>query len=1077
MSIDEKDDRHRLVERLRAEWIGPLGEPDEVIEQNPVFTYLVGVLFPIESEAADGSPLIGGLLDEPLSADEADFEGDDADIFEDSEMPVEDDTEEDPGKNLVGSFGWAPSSMGMSFLHDSDHLEIRAFAGVYEQRGGAPAPAAVEFGSDTVGRATTSESEMSDDPTASTPRSWARRPIDEAVVIDARRSGTAAIFGGRARVTWRTRRFDRGSLTTVALSSAATVGRGEAKARPELCLFQAGFEVELNDGTLLPYPSSRPFTTSDEELELELRYRDKHSFGVGHGVSVDWGAADHPTAIRTAVMPAAEIPAIRARRGDGDFLRLDVLGDAEIDIEALQSGLRSFIQDYRAWSEEVDRKAESVAERHRIAADAIGSEIERAIVRMEEGVELLGRDAATLTSFRLANRAMRAQMLRSRSDSAEEPRWRPFQLGFILLSLASTVDGSHRDRELVDLIWFPTGGGKTEAYLGLAAIEMIRRRLVHGHAGGGTAVITRYTMRLLTAQQFQRAAILICALELLRRAEPALRGAPPFSIGLWLGNSTTPGTFAEAKVQRRSTLKEARPRNRFQVRACPWCDESILPVRRTADEGRYGIRADSARFEFFCPRAECEFHASLPVQVVDEAIYEEPPTMLVATVDKLARLAWIPKGAELFGLGSSACRPPSLIIQDELHLISGPLGTIVGVYEAAVRALLSWTGSPAKVVASTATTRAASSQISELMASDVALFPPSGIDADDNYFAEPDPDTPGRLYVGVMPQAHTPAWALGQMAADLLQAPVGLDMQGATLDAYWTLVVYHNSLRELGRTVTILRDDVRTNLDRMRDSTGAPTRVPARDGVEELNGNVDADELLRVLDQLGVGPDDDGEALDALATTNILSVGIDVARLGLMLVNGQPKSTSEYIQATSRVGRGAVPGLVVTMLRSSKPRDRSIFESFIPHHTSIYRFVEPSSVSPWALQARRRALRAILVILMRHAAGLSGNDDARMFRKDSVSTQRVVDAILAHVAEADPPESARVAEELRAAVDEWDRRASEARETGAGLKYRSAEASERLLRQFTESGAGWPVMNSMRSVDQVVRIRADGERR
>ena len=361
MSIDQKDDRDRLVERLRAEWIGPLGEPDEVIEQNPVFTYLVGVLFPIESEAPDGSLPIGEPIDEPLSADEADLESDNTSLFEDSEVPVEDDAEEDPGKNLVGSFGWAPSSMGMSFLHDSDRLEIRASAGVYEQRGGASAPAAVEFGSNTVVRATTSEPEPSDVRAASTPAGWARRPLDEAIVIDARSSGTATVFGGRARVTWRTRRFDGGSLTTVALSSAATVGRGEAKARPELCLFQAGFEVELDGGALLPYPSSRPFTTADEELELELRYRDKHSFGVGHGVSVDWGAAERPTAMRTAVMPAAEIPAIRARRGDGDFLRLDVLGDAEIDIDALQSGLRSFIQDYRSWSEEVDRKAEFIA--------------------------------------------------------------------------------------------------------------------------------------------------------------------------------------------------------------------------------------------------------------------------------------------------------------------------------------------------------------------------------------------------------------------------------------------------------------------------------------------------------------------------------------------------------------------------------------------------------------------------------------------------------------------------------------------------------------------------------------------
>lgn len=499
-----------------------------------------------------------------------------------------------------------------------------------------------------------------------------------------------------------------------------------------------------------------------------------------------------------------------------------------------------------------------------------------------------------------------------------------------------------------------------------------------------------------------------------------------------------------------------------------------MPERYTQRDEKYGVRASSSSFEFFCPSEDCPFHTELPVQVVDEGLYDSPPTMLVATVDKLARLAWIARGGKLFGAGT-ICDPPSLVIQDELHLLSGPLGTIVGVYEAAIAGLLAWNGSAPKIVASTATTRASARQIEELMAKKVESFPPSGLDADDNYFSEPDPDAPGRRYVGVMPQAHTPSWAVGQLSAEMLDAPRSANLDGAAKDAYWTLVIYHNSLRELGRTVTILRDDVPSNLDRRSRAEGQ-ARMLGSDGVHELNGNVESTELISLLRRLEIGPDDDG-VIDALATTNIMSVGIDVGRLGLMLVNGHTKTTSEYIQATSRVGRGKTPGLVVTMYRSGKPRDRSVFESFGAFHESYYRFVEPSSVAPWSRQARQRALRAALVILVRHGGNLSANDDAALFDPESSIVKKAVATLKAHVAVADPREAAMVAGEIDAAVLDWVDARNRLAADGRKLLYHSRDPEERLMRQYTEPGRGWPVMNSMRNVDGVVRVRAEGERR
>lgn len=1079
--------RDRMVDHLRQQWIGPAGGEQEVLTRSPIYAYLVGTLYPVETGTMAPTTVLdedlSTIMDSTVELDESPSEGD-GEEFEPGDEPLD----EDEGLNLTGAFGWAPQSIGMSFIHDGSGVFVSLRAGAYSR-------VSAESASQELDPA----SRVDESPggrKAASAEVWKREQLEERdVVIPNTPSGRIDALHGRARIAWRTRRAGEKFLTTVAVSNSATTGVGQAKADATLCLFQLTLECRPREGRLLPYPTNSPVNSSPEDRELELRYRDKLSFGIGHGTAVSWNTdVEVPETIRSESVPSQEVPAIRARTSSSPFLEISRLADESTAPSELAAGLREFAAGYRSWLHDSEGEASSFASRFRQPADNILARIGEAQTRIEEGISLLERGGSVLTSFQLANSAMREQMLQQRlaarmpgelgealptvSGTADEPRWRPFQLGFILLSLSSAVEAEHDDREVVDLIWFPTGGGKTEAYLGLAAIEMIRRRLDHGIRGGGTAVITRYTMRLLTAQQFQRAATLICALELLRKHDPRLSGTPAFSIGLWIGNSTTPATFKQAALEMKSTYKDAVPENRFQLRQCPWCGTSVLPSRRTARLERYGVRATNYDFAFFCPHPECAFNAKLPIQVVDEAIYQSPPTMLVATVDKFARLAWIEKGGSMFGLGGVTYEPPSLVIQDELHLITGPLGTVVGVYEAAIRGLMSWAGTPPKVIASTATTRSADAQVRELMASRVAVFPPSGLNADDNYFSEPDPDTPGRLYIGVMPQAHTPSWALGQISTELLQAPIGLDLTGAARDAYWTLVVYHNSLRELGRTVTILRDDVRSALDRLRITTTTPARELARDGIEELNGNVKADELLRILDQLAIGPDTGGGVpLDALATTNIMSVGIDVSRLGLMLVNGQPKSTSEYIQATSRVGRGTTPGLVVTMFRSGKPRDRSVFESFGTFHRSFYRFVEPSSVTPWSLQARRRALRAALVILVRHAGGLTLNDDARLFDVSSATVKKAIALISAHVGAADPREAAVVRNELELAAEDWDRHARKAREGEANLKYRSREPSERLLKQFTDEGLGWPTMNSMRSVDRVVRIRADGERR
>ena len=1020
---------------LRKFFVGPRKGSDELLDGSPVYAYLTGMLFPIEEgEGVAPEPLDEDFVPSESLATEATSSVD----------PFEEAEDQDDLGGLTAATGWAPSSLGLSFLHDASELVVRVRGARYE-------------------RIARTEGESIDG-------GWRRVPLPETSVVLGRENfGHHDIWDGRARLQWRSRPGREHPIVTVALSSTAKVPLGRAKREIERVLFQAGFTVETVNGDFLPYPGGAVVNATVEDRELDYRFRRHLSYAIGHGTAATWGDVRPVRSIATDALPTEVVRPVRALTSSEPALDMKWLSDESIDPEALCAELQGFVNGYAAWVSLQRRVAEGEAAPFTAIASGIVDRMDKALERMGAGIRLLMADETVRRSFHIANRAMRMQAI---GPLNPEPAWRPFQLAFILMALPSTIDDLHGDRGLVDLIWFPTGGGKTEAYLGLAAVEMVRRRLARGRDGGGTAVLTRYTMRLLTAQQFQRAARLVCALEIIRCEGGALRGSSPFSIGLLLGNSTTPSSYLDAERQLEEVRRQQTPQSPFQVRACPWCGTPLLPPRRTERDEAYGFRATRRSFAIRCVSPDCPFHAELPLQVVDEAIYANPPTIVVATVDKFARLAWTSRGGSLFGLDDSPFDPPSLVIQDELHLISGPLGTIVGIYEAAIRALLCWRGTAPKVVASTATIRSAEDQVKGLMASRVSVFPPTGLDADDSYFAKLDESAPGRVYVGLMPQAFAPAWSIGQAAGRLLVAADAVPLAETERDAYWTLVLYHNSLRELGRTITIVRDDVRMNLDRGSDTEATGRRL-SPDGVVELTSNVSSHELVEVLERLNTTATQEG-AIDAIAATNILSVGIDVPRLGLMMVNGLPKTTSEYIQATSRVGRDKVPGIVLTLFRSGKARDRSTFESFRNYHGSFYRFVEPTSVTPWAVQARRRALRAAFVILVRHGIGWSANAEASSFDPDSAQVEKAIRLLADHISIADPREAPDVVLELKSAARDWADRASN---LAIPLKYESSRMpDERLLKNFGDRSTGWPTMHSMRSVDKVVRLRPSGER-
>ena len=1046
--------REGILEYLRLQIEGPRRGAEEVLRDPPTREYLVGVVYP---QNADASSTV---------QQEANDSG---------AGSIGEETPDDP---ITLANQRMPASVGLSFfVRGTDRLEVDMWGAIYEE---------------------SKASEAADVSSGSRRKGWVRSilaaPHDpQTETVFRSEPPEKSVLAGRATLHVKWRDVGDSHLVTVTLLNARKLAK-EGPASVEDCLFQVGFRCRAVNGIIGEYPRAPQLREDPEVQELELLYDGVRAYAVGHGCAAEWTEVrvGQASDVQTAFIPAFELPPIVPRELDLAVMDASRLAAGGAERAVVIDELREFVAGYDQWRLEKTEQAQELSGALRAAALRVVEKMATASSRMAAGVDLLARDEDAWLAFRLANLAIVMQFRHSqenlggaqhRRDTVVMPsddfapdtkfRWRPFQLAFQLLVLPSLTNADDDWRETVDLLWFPTGGGKTEAYLALAAYEAFLRRLRDPQRGAGTAIITRYTLRLLTAQQFQRAAALLCACELIRRVREDELGSQRMTIGLWIGSEAVPNSFVKAHEFFEEMRNQDKPENRFQLERCPWCGTEIVPRELDEEGDGCGIRSTDTSFAFFCPTHDCAFHDSLPIHVIDQALYAEPPTMLVATVDKLARLAWEPDAGVLFG--SSQHDPPSLVIQDELHLLSGPLGTVAGVYEAAIETMLAIRGKPAKILSSTATIRNSSEQVGGLFGTEVALFPPSGLEYSDSYFATLDTESSGRMYAGVMAPSHTMQTTIVHVAAVLLQATQDVSLDEDELDAFWTLVMYHNSLRELGGAVTMAHDDIPARIKVISPAEDA-RRTIDDDEIVELTSNVPGRKLPGILDRLA-GKDPDASPISMLLATNMLSVGVDIQRLALMLVNGQPKLTSEYIQATSRVGRSAVPGLIVSCYSAGKPRDRSHYENFRQYHAALYRHVEPSSVTPSSLPARGRALHAGLVILVRHGLGLSANAEASDFSRVAGDLGPYLDAIVRRMTFTDAGEALAIRGELDELVDAWLDEADDAAREGKKLYYstNSTKNHHSLLCNFGSSGRGWQTLHSMRNVDRQCNIAVKGE--
>ena len=1066
------EERSELVAWLRRQLMGPAGDS---MQGSPLDRYPTGVLHPIDPGRSGIDPALAGagqaegvLLDDQDDAAPADGAEDDQPVARPARR-----------RRYV-----PPSSVGFSFfVRGGVCLSVVPTAAVYQDRN----PTRGE-----QGRFISPLYVRSELPEWTVTWSGSGTPSYET---------SDRIWEGRASIDTRVRPYRGGLIMTVTLSNRSeldpnALGRHRSRDRVEKSLFEARLECVIESGELVDYPRVDPSLLSKEEQELELQYHQQRIYAIGHGAAADWELEPgQPARIWSDFMPESEVPLIAVETlGEEDVLSLDRLGKEPIPDE-----LEGFVDRYADWVAEQNRDASACRDRKQwAAANRICGRMGIAVERMRGCIEMLRTEPLAQEAFRLANQAMLDQMHQADRVAGEARgpyQWRPFQLAFLLTTMESVIREQDAFREVLDLIWFPTGGGKTEAYLGLIAFLIVWRRLSHPSSGGGTAALMRYTLRLLTRQQFERAARMVCALELIRRRNAARYGEAPIDIGIWVGREISPNTFVQAR-ELVDEIRNGRPDARYKLllERCPWCGSSFNV------ESSYHATGDD--FGLRCADPECAFGIDsrpLPCNVVDEALYRHPPSLLIGTIDKFARLAWEQRAGAFFGV-SSGSRPPELVIQDELHLVTGPLGSVAGLYEAGLETLLVQRGVRPKYVASTATIRMAEQQVRRLYARKLAVFPPPGLSHDDSYFARTDRKHPGRLYVGYLSPMLDQQRCLSPLAAALLAAPLavfdGRPDRDALLDAWWTQVIYHGSLKGVGNSHNAFMTDVR-DFGRWLTGGGEEQRDYEHDAdvshrgqgldvmtrrlqhvvVAQLTSRRPAEENAETFERLKRSREADG-CLDAVLATNMVSVGVDVARLALMVVNGQPLTTAEYIQATSRVGRGDVPGLVLANYYRHQARSLSHYESFRPYHESFYRFVEPSSVTPFTHQVRSRALHAALVIAIRHAcADLCGNASAGNFDRSAPEVR----AVLAHLkqrcghAAADSGQRSDTERHLERLVEQWHDEARRCDQVRRQLKYQAPDRernADRLLYAHGDARPGlWATLHSMRNVEGTGALR------
>ena len=1104
---DQDEVRQILIKEIEDDIIGPRLGPEEEINANPTSEYLAGILHPKQTKVSSED-------DETTSGSNGN--DDTASLTE----------------PIAANSGMMPSSIGLTCRITKNTQNVRA---------------KISFGR--------YKPIKKDDDNKYDVR-YKREPFEEIIDLDIANPKTKQLESDEnLKLKYSVKELDSENVLSVFLVNDR---EQEERSRSFVtdCIFQAKIILSSIDNEEKIFLDDKSYfgktdTNDPDSMLFGLLFNSRKNFGTGHTCAVEWDEENISDNMINEIF-TSQIPKQRVLRVSPFELDMEGLDMKKLysvkNFEEYNSLLTPIVQEYENWIKNLENKISDekiVPNQFKETAKQQLVECKYALERINAGIGIISKNEDGAGEiFRFVNRVMALQQsygkwakqnVKNKKVEGNTPteingKWRLFQVAFILMNIESIIHPKSVDRKIADLLWFPTGGGKTEAYLGLVTFVIALRRMKGWDKNSnemteqayGVNVIMRYTLRLLTVQQFQRASALMCACEHIRKLEkiPGTDekkwGDEPFFVGLWVGGGTTPnrlegekqGTceWAIKEGHKRHTILNISP-SPFQLINCPWCGQEL-------DEYCYEIGGTPKQCRVFCSRDRCEFSKKsnpdgdyLPVLVVDDDIYRRCPSLLIATVDKFAQIAWQEKPASIFGLVDKYCQkcgffrsqlssdsahnhqggleawdirggknliPPELIIQDELHLISGPLGTLTGLYETAIDLLCTRNLDGAKVlpkiIASTATTKTSSTQIHSLFGrEDTKIFPPQGFNFGDSFFAKEQPvdDDPGKMYLGLCATGKSGLTILGRASASLLRKVRYLKEEKLypdnVLDPYFTLVSYFNSIRELGGAEKSYKDSVpgfmqRIHENELQKTTTKPKLaesneiqlsmedlqnisesqpIPEEEDVEkakhkwvdkilkteELTGRAESGEIPEILRSLEIELGEK-DPLDLLLSTNMLSVGVDIPRLGVMIINGQPKNHSEYIQATGRIGRVA-PGLILASYAYLKPRDLSHYENFKYYHSTFFKNVEPVSITPFAPRARDAGLFGIFVGLVRTLIPrLSKNEDAQLFDPKNPnflkSLTDIKDTIEGRVDSIDPSERDDTLKQLDELIERWN---------------------------------------------------------
>lgn len=1084
--------RQKIIDDIRLDLIGPR-EEEEILEESPKFAYLVGML-DIQK-------------DENSVEDEQEVDADMA--YEDGEDYTA--GEDDDNEPIMTTHFQIPSSMGISFYveNTTKTISIDVSWGDYVK---------------------SSEKYEDEDGKEHSKTIYTRIPMKETIELDLSDSN-------------RTKEYKLVSDSNVHLHmskiglkgqySLITVYIVNKRNNPENAAEGMMFQVHLK-----AYAKDNSYVFLAEHICREILAEDEFYFeqrpilGRGRGCAAVW---DEPingksTCVESAFIPENEFPGVSAALDgfDENYFSTSLMASKGKKDEILDK-LNTLADSYANWIEKT-LKANSRMKDEDFANKIGNNVISRcldALTRIREGIHVIETDEIAFEAFCFMNMVIYYQnSIKNYSkkngagidcnfkefvnpkDSNNNFGWRPFQIAFILMNLSGIVNPKHKDREIVDLLYFPTGGGKTEAYLGLMAFVIANRRLransnAKYNADGGVTVMLRYTLRLLTTQQRDRITKMVVAAELTRRRMPEKYGNEPISIGFWVGGGVTPNKFDEfiEKPDYPSAARSARNKVFKQLLTCPFCGKPLK-------EENFNIEPERKSIEIYCSDEHCEFYRykdnriPIPVYLVDEEIYAKCPTIILSTVDKFARLPWDVNTNALFGRVDRKCSrdgyvamgaehsrhnktatlptsslvdvkpflPPELIIQDELHLITGPLGTVYGAYETIIEDMCTYDGIKPKYVVSTATIKNAAAQTKCLYGRDMTTqFPPNGFEIGDSFFIKElsIKDNPFRKYVGVCAPGQSVKTALLRIYAIILQSAYTLSQEEEfkdVIDPYYSLVGYFNSIRELGGAVRLLQDDIPKRIKRIKNKYGLEKQRFLNRNVE-ITSRMSSYQIPEKLKQLETTCESK-DCLDTAVATNMIAVGMDVDRLGLMVVTGQPKQNSEYIQATSRIGR-KYPGLVVTLYNAYRPRDLSHYENFSGYHSQLYRFVEGTTATPFSARARDRVLHAVIISAIRlKFPNLANNADASAIASiTNEEIDEVKELILERLNIIKPAAKADASDEIDQFIDWWKLRAAQEKP----LRYYvvGTERYNRLMNPYDKPHVDTekPTLQSMREVE------------